>query len=114
MPVIPFIGQMVVAIVVIFVIYQRFYDPLKHIPKATVCNLSPCCMSNTTTDNIAEDLNYATRVRNFLRKPRGPDLLGYALRTPNDGILRHSGMLGGQRILVTSPDDMREILQEKR
>ena len=37
----------------------------------------------------------------------------YILNTPNEGLLRYAGMLGADRILVTSDAGLHEVLHEK-
>ncbi|KAL6713745.1 hypothetical protein ACLMJK_008237 [Lecanora helva] len=71
-----------------------FANPLKHIP-----------MANPKTGSW---------LSNFLREPRAPEVVEYQKDTPNvKGLFRYRGVLGKQRLHVTTTDGFQEVLQEK-
>ncbi|KAL8824684.1 MAG: hypothetical protein Q9191_004889 [Dirinaria sp. TL-2023a] len=46
-------------------------------------------------------------------EPTAPELHQYIKDTPNQGLIQYTGILGKRRILVTSPELISEILNEK-
>lgn len=46
-------------------------------------------------------------------EPKAPEVLELSQQTANRGLIRYSGMFGGEWILVTDPEGLHEVLQQK-
>ncbi|KAM0796362.1 cytochrome P450 [Usnea florida] len=57
--------------------------------------------------------SHCSSLQKFFKEPRAPEVLEYTTNTPNEGLLRYTGMLGADRILVTSDVGLHEVLHEK-
>ena len=49
-------------------------------------------------------------LKRLLQDPSSFDLVEFAKKTPNDGLVRYFGFLNQERLLLTTPDICREIL----
>lgn len=78
-----------------FFLYPTFFSPLRHIP--------------------AVQTGWRTRVYEWIYKePTPPQIVEWIKKTPNNGLVRYYGIGGTQRVLLTSPDAVREVMVTKR
>ena len=96
------------------IIYYYFYGALRHIPQAKECAiLTANEIAPIDCSMIIQAQSSSAWLRKCLKEPKAPDVYRYMNQTPNNGLLRYSGMFGAERVVVTSLEGLREVLQEK-
>lgn len=101
---------------IIAVKLRQHLNSLRHIPKAQGSDanaLPSSALMVNTSHGYLQAKGQAARWTGLFSEPRAPEVLKLSLNVKNKGLVRYSGLLGGERILVTDPEGLHEVLQEK-
>lgn len=74
------------------VLYPRFFSPLRHLP------------------NVGNNHFFMGQWNRIREEPSGHPHREWARTVPNDGIIRYLGLLNAERLLLTSPKALSEVL----
>lgn len=106
----------IILLCVLAVKLRHYLNPLQHLPKAqeSAASVFPCLVLIART-NLAhmQAKSQTKRWASFFNEPRAPEVSKLLINARNKGLVRYSGILGGDRVLVTDPEGLHEVLQEK-
>lgn len=97
------------------IIYPYFYSPFRHLPRPKVLttSLTPHrtqSSKDNANENIQGEIPLLGQHTNPYTKPLGSTYLKWILSTPNQGLITYRSILNQDRLLVTSPKAIAEVL----
>ena len=100
------------------IIYPYFYSPFRHLPRPKVrtTSLSPIPRKSSkpskdnANENIQGEIPLLGQHTSPYTKPLGSTYLKWILSTPNQGLITYRSILNQDRLLVTSPKAIAEVL----
>lgn len=104
-----FLVQLPLVILYNLVLHPLYLSPFRKLPPAPVSSIYGFNVSRCSDIPSQQPKPW----KRLLYEPTGDDCLEWTHTIQNDGLIRYFGAFNSQRILITSPQGLHELLQSK-
>ena len=94
------------------VLWPKFFSPLRHLPHPTVRSLTKIPLFKVLTQ-VKDGSFFNGQFKRIRDEPSGVPHQEWINSIPNDGLIYYTGLLNAERLLITSPQALGEVLTTK-
>ena len=98
------------------VLYPKFFSPLRKLPRAPVRFVLDTTLQSLlfgADARIQGNPKLMGHGKAIFSEPSAAPMMAWGKTIPNNGLIRYLGIFNSERLLVTNPETMREILVKK-